>query len=135
MGHAPWNKGKTGIYTDEQLKNISNGTKKAMNNPETRKKISKGLKGKYIGEKSWHWVGDNITKKPVHQWVNKVLGKPQECENCGDTSDRVFNWANLSGEYKRDISDWARLCIPCHNRFDNNIIKGWETRRANQNRG
>lgn len=59
----------------------------------------------------------------VHQWVNRQLGKPQECENCGDGYDKRFQWANISGQYKRDISDWARLCYICHLLFDNRYLK------------
>jgi ATP-dependent helicase YprA (DUF1998 family) len=131
-GRTPWNKGKTNVYTEEQLRRISEGTKVAMQNPAVRRKISEGLlKVVKRGEESHRWVGDNITKKPVHKWVEKELGKPKECENCGDTSDRVYDWANLSGEYKRDVSDWARLCRVCHSAIDNYINKGWDTRRRN----
>lgn len=125
----PWNKGKKGIYTPEQRERISIGTKTAMQAPEIRQKISVGLKGKYTGKNSHRWVGDNITKKPLHRWVDKELGRPQECENCGDVSKRTYDWANISGEYKRDIADWVRLCRPCHNRFDNYVNKSWITRR------
>lgn len=132
MARVPWNKGKTGVYTDEQLERIRSATKEAMARPEVRKKISDGLKGKVAtGENHHRWVGDKITKKPVHRWVDKVLGRPKECENCGDTSDRVYDWANLSGDYKRDVSDWARLCRMCHSAIDDYVNKSWATRKAN----
>lgn len=35
----------------------------------------------------------------------------------------------LSGEYKRDINDWVRLCKKCHVAYDDSINKGWATRR------
>ncbi len=54
----------------------------------------------------------------LHRWVEKQLGKPQECENCGITEGR-FEWANISDDYKKDVSDWARLCKRCHRYFDN----------------
>jgi len=58
--------------------------------------------------------------RAVHYWIAKQMGKPQECENCGCTDgDVAYEWANLSGEYLRDISDWARLCKRCHNLIDN----------------
>jgi len=39
-----------------------------------------------------------------------------------------MNWANLSGQYKRDISDWVELCAKCHKNFDMGkiIVKRWE---------
>lgn len=59
----------------------------------------------------------------VHLWVERRLGKPMHCENCGDVSKHSYNWANISGEYLYDIADWARLCVPCHRRFDGNSKK------------
>lgn len=57
----------------------------------------------------------------VHWWVNKQFGKPTECEECGliDNNSRRFHWANLSGLYKKDRSDWLRLCVSCHKLMDN----------------
>jgi len=26
----------------------------------------------------------------------------------------MIHWHNISGEYKRDVSDWIRLCAKCH---------------------
>lgn len=58
--------------------------------------------------------GANIV---LHRWVAKQLGKPNECELCAK-KDIKMEWANISSEYKRDVRDWARLCISCHRRFD-----------------
>lgn len=57
----------------------------------------------------------------LHYWVRKQLGTPQECENCGTTEAKFFDWANISGNYLKDISDWARLCRRCHALFDDHI--------------
>lgn len=56
--------------------------------------------------------------RALHRWVEYHLGKPKRCDNCADTSDRMYDWANISGEYKRDLSDWKRLCRPCHMKMD-----------------
>src|SRR6185312_1937249 len=32
---------------------------------------------------------------------------------------RSIHWANISGKYKRDLSDWIALCTLCHTAFDN----------------
>ena len=37
---------------------------------------------------------------------------------CGDTTSTKFEWANISGEYRIDRDDWARLCCRCHRRYD-----------------
>lgn len=54
----------------------------------------------------------------VHYWVKKQLGKPRLCSKCGTTEAKYFDWANISGEYKYELSDWIRLCRRCHHRMD-----------------
>lgn len=51
----------------------------------------------------------------VHKWIVAYLGRPATCENCGGTAKQ---WANLSGQYKRERSDWKRLCVKCHKNMD-----------------
>lgn len=55
----------------------------------------------------------------LHVWVRKCLGTPSLCENCGTDTSKKFEWANLSGEYRRELDDWARLCKVCHCLIDN----------------
>lgn len=50
----------------------------------------------------------------VHHWVKYHLGTPKLCDACGSTTAKRYDWANISGEYKRDLSDWRRLCRFCH---------------------
>ena len=58
----------------------------------------------------------------VHYKVRQLRGKPNECEDCGESSeDKHYEWANISGDYA-DIYDYKRLCKSCHNIFDG-IIK------------
>lgn len=54
--------------------------------------------------------------RTLHYWVEKQLGKPQCCEICGTQEPRRYEWANLSGEYRKELTDWRRLCMPCHHR-------------------
>lgn len=70
------------------------------------------------GEKSWAWKGNNVGKAALHNWVEKQLGKPRKCEHCGTVEAKQFDWANKSQKYKRDISDWMRLCRSCHAKYD-----------------
>lgn len=49
-----------------------------------------------------------------HEWVNKLFGKPNKCEDCGSIIEVAYHWHNLSKEYKRDRTDWIRLCVKCH---------------------
>lgn len=96
-GVAPWNKGRTGVYSKETIERIRLNTR---------------------GEKSSQWVGDNVSYIGLHNWINNQLGKPSLCENCETTSSKRFDWANISGEYKRDLDDWVRLCRRCHTLVD-----------------
>ena len=52
----------------------------------------------------------------LHKWVVKKLGQPSKCEHCGKDklTGKKIHWANISGEYKKDINDWKRLCVKCH---------------------
>ncbi len=57
----------------------------------------------------------------LHMWVRKQLGTPDTCEHCGvKQNGHKIHWANKSGEYKKDLSDWIRLCVPCHSKYDKN---------------
>lgn len=58
----------------------------------------------------------------AHNWIRKMKGTPSKCEHCGTEEKHWYHWANLSQEYKREVSDWARLCIPCHQKHDNAYV-------------
>ncbi len=66
----------------------------------------------------------------VHMWVANHFGKPQKCENCLTTENRMYHWANISHTYKRERSDWLRLCVPCHKRNDVQALGGRIKARA-----
>lgn len=70
------------------------------------------------GEKNKLWKGDKARCGTIHDWVYRYRGSPKKCEDCGTTKKKWYHWANISGEYKRDLKDWKRLCVPCHNKFD-----------------
>jgi hypothetical protein len=69
-------------------------------------------------DQSPKWRGDNVGRGALHNWVERQLGKPSKCKHCGTEEARVYDWANLSGKYKRQISDWVRLCRMCHTKMD-----------------
>jgi len=54
----------------------------------------------------------------LHHWVAKQLGRPVKCEHCKTTESKRYEWANISGKYKRELSDWVRLCKRCHVKMD-----------------
>lgn len=76
-------------------------------------------------ENNPNWKGDKVGYWGVHKWVQKELGNPMRCDKCErkDLSYRQYNWANISRKYKRDLSDWIRLCAKCHVHYDRNIKK------------
>lgn len=78
-------------------------------------------------EKSWAWKGNKVGKEALHNWVQRHLGKPKECEHCKSTTYKKYEWANKSQEYKRELSDWIRLCSMCHSKYDYQTrIKKWK---------
>lgn len=64
-----------------------------------------------------NWRGDECSYDSLHQWVKRHKGKPSRCDKCG-TTERRIEWANISGDYRRDLNDWRPLCVPCHRRSD-----------------
>lgn len=65
-----------------------------------------------------HWKGDFAGYDAIHSWVEKHLGKPKKCDKCKTKKSKIYQWSNKSGKYKRVLSDWQRLCIKCHSRYD-----------------
>ena len=91
----------------------------------TARFCSLGCRVRYIGEmhrmeNHFAWKGEKASYRAKHHWMNNNFGKPCTCEHCGNTnlSGHQIHWANVSGEYKRERSDWKRLCSTCHGKFD-----------------
>jgi hypothetical protein len=70
------------------------------------------------GPANSYWKGDAVTYGGAHTRVCSVRGQPKRCEECGTTTARNFEWANLTGHF-HDPDDYRRLCRSCHRRFDN----------------
>lgn len=104
---------------------------------EIKRKMAESRKGLICGKKHYNWKGDAASYIPKHAWIARHFGRPDICEICGavnipEGKKRWFEWANISGKYKRDRSDWRRLCKKCHAKVDDIINKSWRTRRNNQ---
>lgn len=107
---------------------------------EQRKNLSIAHTGKQAQEKNAHWKGENASYSAKHYWVTRKRGKPTHCEECGLDRDprptkvgvkrkNYFQWANISGKYKRDLLDYRQMCTACHLKFDSkqrnmNIARG-----------
>jgi hypothetical protein len=80
-------------------------------------------KGK-IGEENHRWLGVEAKYAAKHNWLQKHYRHPVVCEECGvkgkeDSLGRWdIQWANISGLYLREVTDYRPLCIKCHARFD-----------------
>lgn len=68
----------------------------------------------------------------IHKWVEKELGKPKECWECGINDERRYEWANISGKYLQDTSDWKRMCKKCHHNYDKISEKLWHKRHTGE---
>ncbi len=119
MGNPGYWKGKKRPEFDKEWK------RNMSRNPWNKGKVLPQLSG----ENSPNWKGDSAGYHSIHIWVSKNLGKPSHCAKC-DKSEGKFEWANISKEYKRDLSDWVRLCKSCHNIYDDVYKKIWDSRRS-----
>ncbi len=76
------------------------------------------VKRNQTGEFNDSWKGDKATYAAFHIRVSQTRGKPKHCERCGKTDPEIrYEWANLTGQYS-DITDYERMCVSCHRRFD-----------------
>ena len=83
--------------------------------------------------------GTNREYIELHQWIKKRKPKTECCEWCkktkiiwfeqkktcrrGFTKKIDLELANISGEYHRDVTDFAWLCHDCHMKYDGNFDK------------
>lgn len=70
------------------------------------------------GEKHPNWKGDKVGYNGVHNWMKRHHGQPQFCEFCKSRKEKMYDWANIDGKYRRYRVDWLRLCRSCHIAFD-----------------
>jgi len=96
---------------------------------------NKGKKGFLAGEKHYKWKGGEVGYHALHSWIIREFGKATKCENKDCVYPRKNNanswvrgarryeWANISGEYKRDMKDFIQLCPSCHRKYDATHLK------------
>ncbi len=95
------------------------GTKRKPNTKEHNRNISLAIRG----NKHWGWKGEDASYSSKHKWIVRERGNPMACDNCGTTEKKWYDWANISQSYKRDFTDWMRLCRPCHWAYDHGKLK------------
>lgn len=103
--------------TKLKLSLLKKGTRNAGSFPKGIVPTTAFKPGQFVNENHFAWKGDEASYSAKHYWVYRKLGRPNECKECGKIEGK-FTWANISGEYKRDLTDWKRLCYSCHKIFD-----------------
>lgn len=81
------------------------------------RKVSLSLIGK-VGDKARRWKGDKAGYVAKHSWLTKHYVKGNSCEECGTKDSKRLEWANISGKYLRERSDYKVLCTSCHRKMD-----------------
>ena len=64
------------------------------------------------GKENGMWRGDKVGKIALHDYIKYHIPLPDKCDNCHKM--KKLDLANISQEYKRDLSDWEWLCRSCH---------------------
>ncbi len=85
--------------------------------PETRERIRVSK----LGSRNINWKGDKVSYRALHHWVQRHYPKPELCECCHKKPP--LDLANISGKYKRELSDWEYLCRSCHMRKDGRLTQ------------
>jgi hypothetical protein len=103
---------------------------KGLKTPDEIKLKLRGPRFDTQDEKAHQWRGEEASYGCKHRWVYKHLGKANHCDNSDCIyprknsrgilliSPKRYEWSNISGEYKRVISDWQQLCVSCHQIYD-----------------
>ena len=106
--------------TEEHRQNISRSLVGHAVSDATREKLSAASTGRRMpkGELSATWKGDEVGYHALHAWVKREFGPPTTCGRCTNPRSKRFEWANLSGNYTRERSDWESMCASCHRRYD-----------------
>lgn len=76
------------------------------------------ISSKNSGINNVNWKGEKATYKQKHTYMNRKYGKAFLCENNKEHIG-FFEWANMSGKYLRDRTDWKMLCHSCNIKMDN----------------
>lgn len=88
-----------------------------------RKTCSRECWRKWFKEENvYSYRGEDAGYHAKHHWVAKKLGTPSYCEICKTTKRQRYEWSNKSGKYRKNVSDWQRLCVRCHRNFDKKEI-------------
>lgn len=81
-GHTPWHKGKTNVYTEEQLGRITEANRNKAN--------------KTAGENNWQWKGGKSKchdcNKVLTYYKSKSTGRCRDCNSLYYSGDKAWGW-------------------------------------------
>lgn len=109
--------------------------------PEMGEKISKALKGRFVGSNNPNWRGSDVkeyrrmrTTYEAKQWSQMVKERDGwKCVKCGSVNDlqshHIKRW-RANKAHRFDISNGMTLCRPCHADEHREEIKLWVTSKA-----
>jgi len=114
-------------FTTQHKEKIGIANKGKVRTSEFKENLRNLLTGKNQ-EEAIGWKGDKVGYDGLHNWIRKYGSPRQWCEHCGELGYWIISikgikrwsihWANKSGKYKRDLSDWLGLCAKCHKQYD-----------------
>lgn len=78
--------------------------------------VKQTMLGRY-GPKSSAYKDGRATYEAIHMWLKFHYDKSNSCDHCNKKT-KLLDWANISGEYKRDRNDFKVLCKSCHQYYD-----------------
>lgn len=144
----PWNKGQTGVYSEETRKRM--GTAKIGVPPpnkgqpmtnQQRAKLRAAKLGK-TGPESNAWRGGTTAKNTLIRssaegklWRRAVFERDAfTCQLCGQVggqlnADHIMPFAYYP-ELRFDVENGRTLCVPCHRATDTYGAKAWRGRQA-----
>ena len=67
----------------------------------------------------------------IHNWIYYWYGKAIFCEN-NKNHKAPYEWSNISGQYKKKITDYKMLCVSCHRKDDYKKKHGNKCRKGHE---
>lgn len=140
-GQIPWNKGTKGLTkgwnkgkthaSDPRIARPWLGKKR---DPEMIERMRNTQKDSPLmrGENHYMWKGEDVGYRALHHWIIRMYGKATKCENESCFYPRFskrgvwmekpmrYEWANISGKYRRHRDDYKQMCPSCHRMYDSN---------------